>query len=117
MALAPLGYFFWALGIAAFIVEAWAFIDALRHRSDAYLAAGKQTKNIWLIILGIAVVVGLFYASGRAGVMGVIGILPIAAFIAAAIYLADVRPKLQQFRGGGGGGGGRGGSYGPYGPW
>ncbi|MQA98638.1 MAG: DUF2516 family protein, partial [Streptosporangiales bacterium] len=39
-----------------------------------------------------------------------IGFLPIAAFIAAAIYMVDVRPKVRQL-------GGRGGASGPYGPW
>ncbi len=42
--------------------------------------------------------------------MSALGILPIAAFVAAAIYLTDVRPKVGEFRGNGT-------SSGPYGPW
>ena len=36
--------------------------------------------------------------------------LGLAAFVAAAIYLADVRPKVKDFRNSGT-------SSGPYGPW
>ena len=104
----PLYLFFWALSMAAFVVEAWAFIDAVRRPAGAFPAAGKQTKPLWLIILGVAAVIGLGTAVYGGG-MSLIGILPIAAFVAAAIYLTDVRPKVRNFRGGT--------SSGPYGPW
>jgi hypothetical protein len=105
----PLRDFFFALGLAAFIVEAWAFIDAIRRPSQAFVATGKQTKQLWLIILGVAAVVGLY---GAAYGVGPVSILPVAAFVAAAVYLADVRPKVKEFRNGGVGS-----SQGPYGPW
>jgi hypothetical protein len=41
--------------------------------------------------------------------VSLISILPIIAFVAAAIYLTDVRPKVKDFHGGS--------SSGPYGPW
>ncbi|MBO0824906.1 MAG: DUF2516 family protein, partial [Actinobacteria bacterium] len=41
--------------------------------------------------------------------IGVLSILPIAAFVAAAIYLVDVRPKVRQLKPGS--------RQGPYGPW
>ena len=105
----PLTYFFLALGLAAFVVEAWAFIDAITRPSQAFVAAGKQTKQLWLIILGVATVVGLAFA-----IIGVgpTSILPVAAFVAAAIYLADVRPKVRSFPKNRSGT-----SQGPYGPW
>jgi hypothetical protein len=37
--------------------------------------------------------------------------LPVIGFIAAAVYLADVRPAVRQYGGGGSS------SSGPYGPW
>ena len=106
-AYAPLDYFFVALAIAAFGVETWAFIDAIIRPSNAYVAAGKQTKPIWLIILGVAFVLGLYAAAYG----GVTNILAVAAFVAAAVYLADVRPKVREFK--------RGSNThnGPYGPW
>jgi|SRR5215472_572698 len=107
-ALTPLYWFFEVLSLAALAVEGWAFVDAVRRPPAAFLAAGKQTKPLWLIILGVATAIGLGYSLAIGGV-NVIGILPIAAFVAAAIYLTDVRPKVREFRGGT--------SSGPYGPW
>ncbi|MGH3207197.1 MAG: DUF2516 family protein [Trebonia sp.] len=101
----PLNYFFVALGIAAFIVEAWAFIDAIVRPAPAYLAAGKLTKTKWLLILGVAFVLGLYSAAYG----GTIGFLSIIAFVAAAVYLSDVRPKVKEFR--------QNTHSGPYGPW
>ena len=109
-ALTPLGYFFEALALAAFVVEAVAFVDAARRPSRAFLAAGKRTKPLWLIITGVAAVVGLGSAA-YGGSTSVIQILPVAAFVAAAVYLTDVRPKLKQVGSGGSS------SSGPYGPW
>jgi Protein of unknown function (DUF2516) len=104
----PLRDFFLALGLVAFVVEAWALIDAIRRPAQAFVAVGKQTKQLWLIILGVAAVVGLY---GAVYGVGPISILPVAAFVAAAIYLADVRPKVKDFRNSGSS------STGPYGPW
>ncbi|HEU5386931.1 MAG TPA: DUF2516 family protein [Streptosporangiaceae bacterium] len=44
--------------------------------------------------------------------VGPTSILPVAAFVAAAIYLADVRPKVRSFPKNRSGT-----SQGPYGPW
>jgi hypothetical protein len=103
----PLNYFFLALAVAAFVVETWAFIDAIIRPAPAFAAAGKQTKPIWLIILGVAFVLGLYTAAYG----GVTQILAVVAFVAAAVYLVDVRPKVREFK--------RGSSTrnGPYGPW
>ena len=102
----PLFWFFEALMGAAFVVEAWAFIDALRRPAGAFPAVGKLTKPLWLIITGVAAVIGL---ASLAYHMTLISILPIVAFVASAIYLTDVRPKVKEFR--------RGSNSGPYGPW
>jgi uncharacterized membrane protein len=96
------------LGVAAFITEVFAFVDALRHRSDAYVAAGKLTKQLWLIILGVAMAIGFVVFLNPLGFIGII------AFVAAAVYLADVRPALRAASGRGGSGGSH---MGPYGPW
>jgi hypothetical protein len=104
----PLRFFFWALLLAAFVIEAWAFIDAIRRPAPAFVAASKQTKPLWLVILGVALVIGL---GGAAGALTLFSFLPIIAFVAAAIYLTDVKPKVSDFRGGSGT------RQGPYGPW
>jgi hypothetical protein len=55
----------------------------------------------------VASVIGLARAAYSASPLS---IFPIVAFVAAAIYLADVRPKVREFKSGGT-------SSGPYGPW
>ena len=92
------------LGAAALAAEIFALVGAVRHRPDAYVAAGKRTKTFWVAILGVAVAVGLIFVGS------VLSLFGIAAFVAAAVYLADVRPALARVTG-------RGGSQGPYGPW
>ena len=107
-ALTPLYWFFEVLAIAALCVEVWAFVDAVRRPAPAFPAAGKQTKPIWLVILGVAAVIGLW--SSTLGGPNLVSLFPIIAFVAAAIYLTDVRPKVREFKGGSS-------SSGPYGPW
>ena len=107
-AMTPLYWFLEILAIAAFVCEVWGFADALSRPAKAFVAAGKQTKPLWLIILGVATVIGL--GTAASGSFAVIGILSVAAFVAAAVYLTDVRPKVREFRGGSS-------HQGPYGPW
>ena len=104
-----LDWFFFALAAVAFVVEAWAFIDCITRPSQAFVASSKQTKRLWLIILGVAVVIGFAAAVGR---LSAINFLAVAAFVAAAIYMADVRPKVRSFPKNRNGT-----SSGPYGPW
>jgi hypothetical protein len=112
----PLNYFFVALAVAAFIVEAWAFVDAIMRPKAAFAAAASMgdnaaqrlTKQWWLIILGVAFVLGLYSAAYG----GATGFLSVLAFVAAAIYLAGIRPKVREY-----GKGGSRSSSGPYGPW
>jgi hypothetical protein len=112
----PLNYFFVALAVAAFAVEAWAFVDAIMRPKAAFAAAAamgdnaaqRLTKQWWLIILGVAFVLGLYSAAYG----GATGFLSVLAFVAAAIYLAGIRPKVREY-----GKGGSRSSSGPYGPW
>ena len=107
-ALTPLFWFFEVLSVAALGAEVWAFVDAVRRPAPAFVAAGKQTKPLWLVILGVASVIGLW--SSTLGGPNLVSLFPIVAFVAAAIYLTDVRPKVREFQGGSS-------SSGPYGPW
>jgi hypothetical protein len=95
------------LGVLAFGTQIVALVDALRHRPDAFVAASKQTKTLWLIILGVAAAIGFV------SIFGPLNIFNLIAFVAAAVYLVDVRPALRQITGRGGGST----QSGPYGPW
>jgi hypothetical protein len=105
-ALSVINLFFWVLLLGAFVVECVAFASAIRQPAAAFVAASKQTKPIWLIILGVAFVIGI---GGAIGYLALLSFFPIIAFVAAAIYMVDVRPKVKQVRPGQ--------RQGPYGPW
>ncbi|HME50480.1 MAG TPA: DUF2516 family protein [Mycobacterium sp.] len=77
------------LRIAVLILAVYAFVHAALQRGDAYTAAEKLTKPVWLLILGAGVLLAL--------VLGVTGIA--IAAVAAGIYLVDVRPKLLEIQG------------------
>ena len=106
-ALSIVSLFFWVLLLGAFVIEAWAFFDAIRRPTAAFPAAGKQTKPLWLVILGVAFVIGI---AGAIGQLQLISIFPIVAFVAASIYLVDVRPKIKSIKSNSS-------RQGPYGPW
>ena len=77
------------LRLAVLVTAVYAFVHAARQRSDAYTAAEKLTKPVWLVILGASTFLGWFL-----GIMGI----AIAA-CAAGVYLVDVRPKLLEIQG------------------
>jgi hypothetical protein len=112
-ALSVLDWFFEVLAIAALIVEGYAFVDALRRPAQAFVAASKQTKPLWLVITGVATAIGI--GTAASGSFSAVGILSVVAFVAAAIYLTDVKPKVRSFRREQGSGSGT--HMGPYGPW
>lgn len=93
------------LTVAALGFVAYAFIDALRAPATSYTSAGKLTKNIWLLILGVALAAN-FAIFNALSIFGIVGV------VAASVYMVDVRPAVQQGRGRRGGT-----NEGPYGPW
>jgi len=76
------------LKIAVLVTTVYAFVHAAMQRSDAYTAADKLTKPVWLLILGGAAALSL---------LAVFGI--VIAACAAGVYLVDVRPKLLEIQG------------------
>lgn len=94
------------LGLALLAMQLFALIDAVRHPSDSYTTAGKRTKTFWVAVVAVAAVIGFITFQDP------LNIFSLLAVVAAGVYLADVRPALQQVRGRG-----RGGNAGPYGPW
>jgi len=77
------------LSWAVIALGVYAFIHAALQRSDAYTAANKLTKPVWLIILGASTLLTF--------VLGIMGLIITAC--AAGIYLVDVRPKLLEIQG------------------
>lgn len=77
------------LWLAALGATIFALIHAVRQRADAFTAVDKQTKPIWLAILGVATLLLLLQP-------GYLGLLAFVSIIATGIYLADVRPKVDE---------------------
>ncbi|WP_155355556.1 DUF2516 family protein [Acrocarpospora macrocephala] len=112
----PLDLVFWAISLAALGMSGWALLHAIRIPAPAFKSAGKLTKNLWTLFLGLATFFTFVAAFGS--FFGIhlfdfsrLNIFTIAAVIASGIYLADVKPAVNEYRGGGSS------NQGPYGPW
>lgn len=95
---------FWLIYVATFFVALYALIHAARTRPDAFPAADKQSKPLWLGILGAA---AFFSVAAVFGAI-LLNFLVILGLVAGIIYIVDVKPAVSAF--------GRPGE-GPYGPW
>ena len=83
------GYVLAVLQIAVLVTTVYAFVHAALQRPDAYTAAEKLTKPVWLVILGVGVLLAF--------VLGITGVA--IAAVAAGVYLVDVRPKILEIQG------------------
>ncbi len=81
-------YIVLAGAILLFALEAFAFVDAVSHRPDAFHAADKQNKTMWLVILGVALAAHML-------IWHPIHILNMVGAVASIVYLVDVRPALR----------------------
>ena len=81
---------FWSSSLLAFAVAAYAFVHAAMQRPDAYTAAGKLTKPVWLLIIGGSVLLLLVFRDPFGAAI---------AAVAAGVYLVDVRPKVLEVQG------------------
>lgn len=96
------------IGVGLFAMMLWALVDCARTRADAFPAAGKRTKQFWLLLTGGATLVGFLFMFNPFNIFNLI------AIVAAAVYHADVRPAVKSLRGGQQNPGTH---MGPYGPW
>ncbi|MEU0544270.1 DUF2516 family protein [Nocardia sp. NPDC005978] len=79
------------LWFLAFGMTVFALVHAIRQRPDAFTAVDKLTKPVWLAILAASL--GGLLLGGT-----VVGLLGIAAIVATGVYLADVRPKVDEIQ-------------------
>jgi len=83
------GYVLFALQLAVLATTVYAFVHAAMQRPDAYTAADKLTKPVWLVILAVGGLLAL--------VLGITGVA--IAAVATGVYLVDVRPKILDIQG------------------
>lgn len=79
----------WGLGA----LRLWAFADCATRKAAAFPAAGKLTKPAWLLILLAAGLLGQFASPP-------LWPISLISAVAAAIYLADVRPAVREITSG-----------------
>ena len=82
-------YVLFALQIAVIVTTVYALVHAALQRPDAYTAAEKLTKPVWLVILGAGVLLAVVLQVTGAAI----------AAVAAGVYLVDVRPKILEIQG------------------
>lgn len=75
--------------VAVAMSALYAFVHAAMQRPDAYTAADKMTKPVWLLILGAAVPLTMMLDALGATI----------GACAAGVYMVDVRPKLLEIQG------------------
>ena len=80
------------LSLVMFVVQAFALVDATRHRPDAFPAVDRGTKTGWLIGLTLGVVAHMVFWSP-------LSLLNLIGIVAAIVYLVDVRPSLLAITG------------------
>jgi Protein of unknown function (DUF2516) len=107
-----------AIGIAVAPVAGYAFVHALRQRSDAFTAVAKLTKNAWLGITGAAafflLLIPAFSALSSVSYAGFWGVVYsfqgpgssmtlfwLAGLVAVCVYIVDVKPAVVGVQGGG----------------
>ena len=76
--------------VALLAIKGFAFVNATTYSTEAYQAAGKLTKQAWCAITGLGFAAQLILLGSP------LGIINLAATIAALVYLADVRPALAE---------------------
>lgn len=79
------------LTMAVLAVTVYAFVHAAMQRPDAFIAADKLTKPVWLVILGVSALLTFL------PVLSILG--PVIAAVASGVYLVDVRPKILEIQG------------------
>ena len=80
---------FW--GLVA--LRAWAFVDCVGRKAAAFPAADKLTKPTWLLILVATGLLGTFVSDP-------LWPISLISAVAAAVYLADVRPAVREIASG-----------------
>ncbi|PSK99633.1 uncharacterized protein DUF2516 [Murinocardiopsis flavida] len=89
--------------LVIFVVNLYALVEAVRTPSQAFPLMDKQTKGLWVGLLGVGTVLAL------SAVMGSFALLVLLSLAASLIFMLDVRPAVRGVSGNR--------NEGPYGPW
>jgi len=82
----PLGGIFFLIYLVTLVMTIFALVDAGMRSPGAFVAAEKQTKQFWMILLVVAALAAY------------IRLFTFIAIIAALVYLLDVRPAVRAYK-------------------
>ena len=82
----PLGGIFILIYLVTLVLTIWALVDAGMRPPGAFVAAEKQTKQFWVILLIVAALAAY------------IRLFTFIAIIATLVYLLDVRPAVRAYK-------------------
>jgi Protein of unknown function (DUF2516) len=83
---------YFAIWVILFVIKLFALCDAAFRPNQLFVAADKQTKVIWIAMLGVTMLLHIFDTRTGFGLLGMIGA------VVALVYLADVRPALRSMQ-------------------
>ncbi|HEV8025208.1 MAG TPA: DUF2516 family protein [Candidatus Nanopelagicales bacterium] len=81
-----------ALWVVLLGLKGFAFVDCLRAPTQVFPAVGRQSKILWLVLTGLALLTGLLPNL-------TLSLFGIAGAVVALVYLFDIRPKIQAITG------------------
>lgn len=73
-------------------LKGFAFVECLRAPTQAFPAVGRQSKVLWLVLTGLALLTGLLPNL-------TLSLFGIAGVVVALIYVFDIRPKIKSITG------------------
>lgn len=76
-----------AIWVILLVIKLFALCDAAVRPNALFVAAEKQTKLLWMVMLGVALLVHVLEQG--------FGLLALIGAVVALVYLADVRPMLR----------------------
>lgn len=80
------------LWVGVMALHVWSIADCATRKGAAFPAVDRLTKAAWLGIVVVAGVVGVLFSP--------LNVISLIATVAAAVYLADVRPAVREITGG-----------------
>ena len=81
-----------ALWVVLLALKGFAFVDCLRAPGAVFPSIGRQTKILWLVLTGLALLTGLVPNL-------TLSLFGIAGAVIALIYLFDIRPRIKSITG------------------
>lgn len=73
-------------------LKGFAFVECLRAPTQVFPAIGRQSKVLWLVLTGLALLTGLVPNL-------TLTLFGIAGAVIALIYLFDIRPRIRSITG------------------